>query len=404
MKYPALTIALMALMLTVSTWAAEEHDHGHGNELAIDNNKNNEEEHGDEHKQEKDSHGDEHDEHGDKEGGVKLTAEQLRTGGIVVSELQPSKIHNEIRAPGEVVFNSYRSMKITPRISAQVVKRHSRLGEKVKQGQSLVTLSSVEMAEAQGELLVADREWQRVKKLGRKVVSEKRYLTAQIAFQQATARALAFGMSKSQIATLLRQDDASKATGRFDLYATLEGTVIRDDFTAGEIIEPGRVLFDIRDESSLWVEARLTPDDAHQISESAPATIHLGKMVLKGRVTQIHHTLDESTRTLAVRIEVANTDDRLHPGLFVDARIESDNSEIALNIPVNAVLRSPDGDWQVFVEEEPGHLKPKEVDVVNTVGDRVIIDGIKPGTRVVTQGAFFVQSELAKSSFEIHNH
>jgi len=360
MKYPALTIALMALMLTVSTWAAEEHDHGHGNELAIDNNKNHEEEHGDEHKQEKDSHGDEHDEHGDKEGGVKLTAEQLRTGGIVVSELQPSKIHNEIRAPGEVVFNSYRSMKITPRISAQVVKRHSRLGEKVKQGQSLVTLSSVEMAEAQGELLVADREWQRVKKLGRKVVSEKRYLTAQIAFQQATARALAFGMSKSQI--------------------------------------------DIRDESSLWVEARLTPDDAHQISESAPATIHLGKMVLKGRVTQIHHTLDESTRTLAVRIEVANTDDRLHPGLFVDARIESDNSEIALNIPVNAVLRSPDGDWQVFVEEEPGHLKPKEVDVVNTVGDRVIIDGIKPGTRVVTQGAFFVQSELAKSSFEIHNH
>ena len=173
---------------------------------------------------------------------------------------------------------------------------------------------------------------------------------------------------------------------------------------SGEIIEPGRVLFDVRDESSLWVEARLTPEDAHQISESATAIIQLGKMVLNGRVTQIHHTLDESTRTLAVRIEVANIDDRLHPGLFVDARIESDSSEVALNIPVNAVLRSPDGDWQVFVEEEPGHFKPQEVDVLNTVGDRVVIAGINPGTRVVTQGAFFVQSELAKSGFEVHNH
>ncbi|MCK4586357.1 MAG: efflux RND transporter periplasmic adaptor subunit, partial [Gammaproteobacteria bacterium] len=122
------------------------------------------------------------------------------------------------------------------------------------------------------------------------------------------------------------------------------------------------------------------------------------------RVTQIHHTLDEATRTLAVRIEVANIDDRLHPGLFVDARIQSDSTHTALSVPVNAVLRSPDGDWQVFVEEKPGHFKPQEVDVLNTVGDRAIIDGIKPGTRVVTQGAFFIQSELAKSGFDIHNH
>ena len=235
-------------------------------------------------------------------------------------------------------------------------------------------------------------------------MSEKNYLAAQVAFQHATARALAFGMSKSQIATLLRKDDASKATGHFELYATQDGTITNDDFTTGELIEPGRVLFDIRDESSLWVEARLTPDDAHQISESAPATIHLGKMVLNGKVTQIHHTLDESTRTLAVRIEVANIEDRLHPGLFVDARIQANSTHTSLSIPVNAVLRSPDGDWQVFVEEEPGHLKPQEVDVLNTVGDLAIIDGIKPGTRVVTQGAFFVQSELAKSGFDIHNH
>lgn len=437
MNYPTFYTALLVLMFAIPTWAAEEHDHG--SENTVENNKKHEEKHDDESGHKKDDHGHDneneyehgkkndnhanehdehakemddhgnghegHDEHGEEEGGVELTAEQLRTGGIVVSELQPSKIQNEIRAPGEVIFNSYRSKIITPRISAQIVKRHARLGEKVKQGQALVTLSSVEMAEAQGDLLVADREWQRAKKLGKKVVSEKSYLAAQVAFQQATARALAFGMSKSQIATLLRQDDASKATGRFDLYATQDGTVTQDDFTTGEIIEPGRVLFDITDESSLWVEARLTPEDASQIHVSAPATIHVGKLVLKGRVTQIHHTLDESTRTLAVRIEVPNVNDRLHPGLFVNARIEAGTEHImALTIPINAVLRSPDGDWMVFVEEEPGHFKPEEVAVLNTVGDRVIVEGIESGTRVVTQGAFFVQSEIAKSGFDIHNH
>ena len=238
MKYPPLYTAILVLIITLPAWAEDDHEHGHGNELATENNNKHEEEHG----QEKNSHNDMHgqekgghgDEHGDEEGGIELTAEQLRMGGIIVSVLRPSKVNKEIRALGEVVFNIYRSKKITPRISAQVAKRRSRLGEKVKQGQSLVTLSSVEMAEAQGELLVADQEWRRVKKLGRKVVSEKRYLTAQIAFQQATARALAFGMSKSQLATLQRQDDASTATRHFNLNATEDANVKRDEFTTGE--------------------------------------------------------------------------------------------------------------------------------------------------------------------------
>ncbi len=393
MKYLIKYVVLIILLSTVPAWAVDEHS------------EKNAKQHSDEHGKKKDTHSDENgDNHEGEESSVELTTAQLQAAGIVISELQPSEINNEIRAPGEVVFNSYRSKKITPRISAQVVQRHARLGEYVKQGQSLVTLSSVEMADAQSELLITDREWRRLKKLKRRVVSEKAYLAAQIAYQQATARALAFGMNKTQIKTFLKQDDASKAAGNFELYATQDGTVTRDDFTTGEIIEPGRVLFDIRDETSLWVEARLTPRDAHQISESALATIHLGNTVLNGRVTQIHHTLDESTRTLAVRIEVANTEDQLHPGLFVNARIKADSAHTALSVPANAVLRSPDGDWQIFIEEKPGHFKAKEVNVLNTVGDRTIIDGIKPGTRVVTQGAFFIQSEFAKSGFDIHNH
>ena len=69
------------------------------------------------------------------------------------------------------------------------------------------------MAEAQGELLITDREWQRVKSLGKEVLSDRRYTEAQVARQQAMARVLAYGMSAEEADSLLRQNDATRATG-----------------------------------------------------------------------------------------------------------------------------------------------------------------------------------------------
>ena len=105
-----------------------------------------------------------------------------------------------------------------------------------------------------------------------------------------------------------------------------------------------------------------------------------------------------------MRIEVENPGDRLHPGQFVQALLESSAHEAVLAVPLEAVMRSPDGDWQVFVEEAPGRFKPREVEVLRTVGERMVIEGLEEGTRIVTRGAFFVQSEIAKGGFEIHNH
>ncbi len=357
-----------------------------------------EEEHGDH-----DAHGSEQGEAHD-EGGVHLSPEQQETAGVVVETLQPRDIVNELHAPGEIQLNAYATTRVVPRIAAQVLERQARLGDSVGKGQALVTLSSVEMAQAQGDLLVADREWQRVSKLGRDVVSEQRYTEARIAREQARARVSAYGMTEDEIDQLVASGKAELANGRFQLLAPQDGTVIRDDFIVGELVEPGRVLFEISDESMLWVEARLTPDEAAQIHVNARATMVIGERQVEGRVTQVHHALDEDTRTLGVRIEVPNPDDRLHPGLFIEARIEGGSSERALAVPNDAVMRSQDGGWQVFVEHEPGEFEPQEVDVIRTTAGFTVIGGVEPGVRVVTRGAFFLQSELAKSDFDIHNH
>ena len=340
----------------------------------------------------------------EEEGGVLLTAAQRDAAEIITTVLQSRAVKREVLAPGETALNGYTSSQVSPRITAQIMQRHAKLGDKVLTGQALVTLSSVDMAQAQGDLLVASREWQRVKKLGRKVVSAARYTQTKVQHEQARAKVLAYGMSQQQLNTLLKSGKAELADGRFQLIALQNGTIIHDDFILGELVEAGRVLFQISDESSLWVDARLTPDQAALIRPGATASIRFRDRILSGKVTQIHHVLDENTRTLGVRIEVANPDDVLHPGLFVDARITASDNEQALAVPADAVLRSPDGDWMVFIEHEDNEFEPQEVDVLRTHNGLTIISGIKAGVRVVTHGAFFLQSELAKAGFSIHNH
>jgi len=429
MKHKLLTLILLATFASSYLIAEEDHkenpddldsgfsmspdEEGHNHSAEkIDSHEHNEkaqgghDDHSDEGHGSLDNHsGDERDGHDDhNEGGAELNEAQLAAAGITVEPLQKRSINQSITAPGEVLFNAYKSKKITPRITAQVNKRYKRLGDHVKTGEVLVSLSSVDMAQAQGDLIVADQEWRRVKKLGKKVVSERRYVETQITRQQAYAKVLAFGMTKSQIKLLLKDSDPGKAIGRFNLLASQSGTITHDKFVEGEIVEPGRILFEITNESSMWVEARLTPHISHEINVGNIATVRAGVKDYPAKVTQIHHQLDETTRTIAVRLEVKNEKDDLHPGLFVQAQIQTQENQLALALPKNAILRSSDGDWVVFVEEEPGHFKPQEVEIKGTSGDMAIIDGLEPGIRVVTKGAFFVQSEIAKSGFEVHNH
>ena len=342
------------------------------------------------------------DEH--EEGIVHLTLAQREVAGIVIETLMSQVLEESLTAPGEIRLNAYATYQVAPRISAQVVERHARLGDTVESEQPLVTLSSVEMAEAQGALVVAAREWARVQGLGREVVSDRRYIEAEVAAQQARARVLAYGMIADQIEVFARGSDASLADGNFTLLAPSAGTIVRDDFVVGEAIEPGRLMFEITDESTLWVEARLPVQESARVEVGDSARINIDGRWIEGRVIQAFHAVDESTRTLPVRVEIANPDDSLHPGLFVDVVILEEQSQPVLAVPENAVLRSADGDWQVFVAISDDEFQPIEVVVARTVAGFAVIEGLDAGTRVVTEGNFFLYSELAKSSFGDDDH
>ncbi len=331
------------------------------------------------------------------DGPLKMDAATRQAQGIISARVKRHALSDLVRAPAEVSINIYRSTQVTPRISAQVIKRYALLGDEVTKGQRLVTLSSVEMADAQGALLVADREWQRVKRLGRKVVSERRYVASQVTRQQAYARVRAYGMSKTQISMLLKQKNASMATGAFDLFSPQTGMIIDDNFIVGELAKPGRLLYGISDESVLWVEAQLSPEDAVRIKQGANASVSTdGKTWINGRVIQRHHRLNKITRTQSVRIEVVNTGDMLHPGQFVQTELQTSDAAPVIAVEHTAVILMQ-GSPTVF-KVKGDELVPQPVETGRTrSGFTEIQAGLAVGDEVVIKGAFLLKSLALKS-------
>ena len=352
-----------------------------------------------------DEHDHEEEAHEEEEALVLTSAEQ-KAAGIVTAELRIKPVNRRIRVPGEVQANAYQSAMIAPRITAQVVSRQVTLGEIVEKGQTLVTLTSVEMADAQGELIVAEQEWKRVQALGMEVLSERRFTEAEVNRQRAIAKVLAYGMSRSQMRRLVESGDASKATGEFAMVAPLAGTILREDFVIGELIEPGHVLFEISDESTLWVEARVSGTTIGNIGKDT--SVRISSDLAEWRdatVVQLNHRLNEVTRTQAVRIEFNNEDDLLHAGQFVEVELVAGGADETLAVPSEAIVLL-DNKTVVFHLESGGEFHPTEVDVGATYGDeREILAGLEEGDRIAIRGAFHLKSLLLKSELgEGHAH
>jgi len=349
------------------------------------------------------------DEHGHEEEestSVEITAAEQTAAGVTTAKAAKRGLSGQVRMPAEVVINAYQSASVTTRITAQVMARHVRLGDVVEPGQALVTLSSVEMADAQGQFVIADREWQRVRELGKAAVSERRYVEAEIARRQALAKVLAYGMTTEQADRLLASGSAALATGEFDLPAPQLGTVLSDDFVIGELIDPGRVLFRISDETTLWVEASTVPSDLTEFEVGAPARIAHGEdHWINGRVVQLHHQLDETTRRQGLRIEVDNSDDHLHPGQFVEAEISTGEGPSVLAVPSESITLIKGAPSVVLLED--GHeFHPQPVETgVSSGGWTEIRSGLSEGDELAVTGVFHVKSLLLKSSLgEGHAH
>jgi len=113
---------------------------------------------------------------------------------------------------------------------------------------------------------------------------------------------------------------------------------------------------------------------------------------LEGRVGFVYPTLDQGTRTLRVRVVLANPEGALRPGMWATVLLEGDAAE-RLVVPQSAVLQAGERAF-VFLDLGGGRFRPRQVEVGMRSGEDVeIVRGLEPGERVVTSGTFLIASE-----------
>ncbi|MCL1143472.1 efflux RND transporter periplasmic adaptor subunit [Shewanella gaetbuli] len=334
--------------------------------------------------------------------GITLSPEKIALADIQIRAIQPEIQFSTVYAPAEVLVNGYSSYVVSPRTESVIISRHAALGEHVKKGQKLVTLFSEEMVQAQADYLIASTEWQRVKTLGNRIVSDSDSVQAKTAFKAAFGKLIAYGVTQAEINNISNNDVTS--FGEYTLIAQRDGVVLQDDFIQGQRVDAGEAVMLLANEQQLWVEAKISPYKQLELTANAPAIVELDGQTYQASVIQESHTIDPVTRTRIIRLLVNNSDDSLHPGMFVKVHFQFATATKVIAVPEQALIRSPDGDWMVFVEDHPGEFQAVEVELGRALGSNREILGLANNTRVVTKGAFFVASEIAKGGFDPHNH
>lgn len=329
---------------------------------------------------------------------LQLSAEQQQLAGIQVTPaaggFSPQSAANAV-----LQVDRERTFTLTPQLDVIVLQRHVVPGQQVIAGQRLLTLGGVDVAKAQADFINAASNWRRINAMSATAISDSERQQALVAKEQCRAVLQALQMTAGQIAAL--QADPT-LIGSYQLLAPINGRVQQDNTRLGELQSAGNVLLQLTDESSLWVVAEMTPQQSAQLAQAKKLLVKVDATMVSATIIGRAHELSSSTRTERLIAQLDNRQTYWHAGQFAEVFLPQPEQPGVL-LPDAALSRSEDGDWQVFVATAAG-FRAQEVQVRQQQRGMNLVTGIAPGTPVVTAGAFFLASELAKSGFDVHNH
>jgi Cu(I)/Ag(I) efflux system membrane fusion protein len=314
------------------------------------------------------------DEAGEAPGTVKISLDKVQRLGVRSEEVRERALVRTVRAFASVQFDERKQSVVAPKFGGWIEKLLvNATGDVVKRGQPLFEIYSPELNVLQQEFLLARGMG------GPRGVADNRLRN--LDYPEAEMEKLRRGEAPQRVIAI---------------PAPSSGTVIEKMAVEGMRFQPGETLYRIVDTSTMWVIAEVYEQDLAfvKVGDMARVTINAWpEHTFPGKVTFIYPSVGKESRTARLRIEVANPDGLLRADMAATVEIEAPLAGPAVAVPDSAVIDS--GLRRVvLVERGEGKYEPRPVKLgARAPGFVQVLEGVKPGERVVTQATFLIDAE-----------
>ncbi|MDQ7089457.1 MAG: efflux RND transporter periplasmic adaptor subunit [Methylococcales bacterium] len=414
MKFLILSLFMASLLNPTYLFAIED------NHSETTHEKHDEDKRHDEHNED-DGH-ESHDEH--EESKLEFSKAQLKEFSIELAQVSSGMIHKTLELRGEIVVEPQRLHHVSPQVSGIVRKVYKQLGDSIKKGDLLATLSSQDLTNAKARLItansllnLANTTLKREQSLYQQQITAKRdYLAAQQAHAEMSAkyqaekqRLLVLGLNQQAIRSILTRTDKNR--GLYQLYAPANGIIIKQHLAQGEIFKGNTNSFTLADLSKVWVNLTVYQKDLPDIYTGQTVWItsrfkEKGKAIIaKGVINWLSPILDEATRSATARVSIDNPKGYWRPGLFVNAEVTIEKVQVNTIVPQSA-LQTLEGKTVVFVQHADGEFEPQTVKIGRKDSQQVeILEGLSMGQTYVSKNSFVLKAQSQKGEFsEGHSH
>lgn len=346
-------------------------------------------------------------------GTFRATAQQLKT--LTFETVALHGFVSEELTEGKIAVNADRATPLFSPYSGRVLRVIAGLGDTVKQGAPLATMEASEFVQAQNDLgtAAAQIKLARINETRKHALYDAKGGSLQD-WQQAqsdlTAATTAYAAVRNRLRILGKSEaeiTALESAQTIDPVATLSapisGVVVDRQLGPGQYLQSGSgtPVYTIADPSNVWLLANVRETDAGLVHLGQAVEVHVlayPKRPFKAHVTYVAAELDPTTHRLPVRAEIDNRDGALKPEMFATFRILTGDTAEAPAVPEGAVVYEGNA-AHVWVAAGEGLLAYRAIRTGRSNDGLVeVLDGLKPGERVVTKGGLFIDQVAVPAS------
>jgi cobalt-zinc-cadmium efflux system membrane fusion protein len=333
---------------------------------------------------------------------------------IRIGEPTWADVADKLRVAGHVAADETRMARVGSSVAGRITTLLVVEGERVRQGQTIATVRSTELSDAQfsyvkaaSQQQLADRAASRAKQLlnadviGTAELQRREGEALQAAVEKSALRQQlgALGLTEEAIQQL---EATHKLNAEYRVTASIGGTLLERKVTVGQIVQPAEAVFTVADLSNVWLIADIPEQEAGaiEVGKAVEAEIPaLPQQTIRGKLDFVSNTVNPDTRTVRVRMNLPNPRHIYKPAMLATITLE-DRARRRQVIPSTAVVRE-DNREQVFVQTGADSFVLRPVNLGGEFGEyRVLTDGIQSGEKIVVDGAFHLNNQRKQQALQ----